>query len=130
MLLPYTVQGLSLDKIVVTFDKYFQGGHTYVALSRSKSLEGLYVRNFCKSLTDCDIIGLAETWLHPGCHSENYSLHGFCLIRRDRQDVHNNCKQSECGMCNNKGGVAMYVKSEITFQRQKDMEPDNLECII
>ena len=20
----------------------------------------------CKSLTDCDIIGLAETWLHPG----------------------------------------------------------------
>ena len=84
----------------------------------------------CKSLTDCDIIGLAETWINPGCQSENYSLDGFCLIRRDRQDVHNNCKQSECGMCNNKGGVAMYVKSEITFQRQKDMEPDNLECII
>ena len=33
-------------------------------------------------------------------------------------------------MCNNKGGVALYVKSEITFQRQKDMEPDNLECIV
>ena len=182
----HKVQGLSLDKIVVTFDKYFQGGHTYVALSRSRSLEGLYLRNFnkqyikvkkdvtaemsrlkerqlqtdsvihhqedqhlticqlniqslpahfqdlkaCKSLTDCDIIGLAETWLHPGCQSENYSLDEFCLIRRDRQDVHNNCKQSECGMCNNKGGVAMYVKSEITFQRQKDIEPDNLECII
>ena len=182
----HKVQGLSLDKIVVTFDKYFQGGHTYVALSRSRSLEGLYLRNFnkqyikvkkdvtaemsrlkerqlqtdsvihhqedqhlticqlniqslpahfqdlkaCKSLTDCDIIALAETWLHPGCQSENYSMDGFCLIRRDRQDVHNDCKQSECGMCNNKGGVAMYVKSDLTFQRQKDMEPDNFECII
>ena len=136
-----------MDKIVVTFDKYFQGGHTYVALSRSRSLEGLYLRNFnkeyikvkkdvtaemsrlkerqlqtasdiyhqedqhlticqlniqslpahfqdlkaCKSLTDCDIKGLAETWLHPGCQSENYSLDGFCLIRRDRQDVNSNC---------------------------------------
>ena len=33
-------------------------------------------------------------------------------------------------MCNNKGGVALYVKSELTFQRQRGMEPDNLECII
>ena len=31
----------------------------------------------CKSLANCDIIGLAETWLHPGCQSENYSLDGF-----------------------------------------------------
>ena len=36
--------------------------------------------------------------LHPGCQSENYSLDGFCLIRRDRQDIHNTYKQSnvEC----------------------------------
>ena len=33
-------------------------------------------------------------------------------------------------MCNNKCGVALYVKSEITLKRQKDMESDNLECII
>ena len=76
------------------------------------------------------MIGLAETWLNPGCQSENYSLDGFCLIRRDRQGIHNTCKQSKCGMCNNKGGVALYVKSGIKFKRQKDMEPDNLECII
>ena len=44
----HKVQGLSLDTIVVTFDNYFQGGHTYVALSRSRTLEGLYLRNFDK----------------------------------------------------------------------------------
>ena len=65
----------------------------------------------CKSLTDCDINGLSETWLHLGCQSENYSLDGFSLSRRDRQDIHNTCKQSKCGMCNNKGGVALYVKN-------------------
>ena len=151
-----------MNTIVVNLDKYFQGGHTFLALSRSRSLKGLYLRSFdkqyikvkkdvtfkgnasqhrlfdsplrrltsyhcqlniqssplhfqdlesCKSLTDCDIIGLSETWLHPGCQSENYSLGGFCLIRRDRQDIHNTCKQSKCGMCNNKGGVALYVKN-------------------
>ena len=42
----HKVQGLSMNTIVVTFDKYFQGGHTYVALSRSKSLKGLHLRNF------------------------------------------------------------------------------------
>ena len=65
----------------------------------------------CKSLTDCGIVGLAESWLHPGCQSDNYLREGFSLIRRDRQDIDNTCKQSKCGMCNHKGGVALYVKS-------------------
>ena len=37
-----------MDTIVVTFDKYFQRGHTYVDLSRSRSLKGLYLRNIDK----------------------------------------------------------------------------------
>ena len=33
-------------------------------------------------------------------------------------------------MLNLNPGCCNFVKSDLTFQRQKDMEPDNLECII
>ena len=39
-------QGMSLDKLVVDCSRIFEKGQTYVALSRIKTLEGLYLRNF------------------------------------------------------------------------------------
>lgn len=39
-------QGMSLDKLVVDCSRIFEKGQAYVALSRIKTLNGLYLRNF------------------------------------------------------------------------------------
>jgi ATP-dependent DNA helicase PIF1 len=45
----HKVQGLSLDQIVVSFAGQFRGGQAYVALSRAKTLNGLYLTDFNKA---------------------------------------------------------------------------------
>jgi hypothetical protein len=42
-------QGMSLDKLVVDCSRIFERGQAYVALSRIKTLEGLYLHNFTPS---------------------------------------------------------------------------------
>ena len=43
---PAMQSGMSLDKLVVDCSRIFEKGQAYVALSRIKTLEGLYLRNF------------------------------------------------------------------------------------
>ena len=45
----HNVQGLSLDNIVVSFERTFRCGQAYVALSRAKTLKGLHLHLFEKS---------------------------------------------------------------------------------
>ena len=42
----HKIQGQSLDRIVVSFDKPFRDGQAYVALSRARKLEGLHLTSF------------------------------------------------------------------------------------
>ena len=39
-------QGMTLDKLIVDCNRIFECGQVYVALSRIKSLEGLYLKSF------------------------------------------------------------------------------------
>lgn len=51
-------QGMSLDKLFVDCSRIFEKGQAYVALSRIKTLEGLYLRNFSPSkvMVDEDVV--------------------------------------------------------------------------
>lgn len=57
-------QGMSLDKLVVDCSRIFEKGQAYVALSRIKTLEGLYLRNFSsqKVMVDEEVVKFYE-WL-------------------------------------------------------------------
>ena len=58
-------QGMTLDKLVVDCSRIFEKGQTYVALSRIKTLNGLYLKNFNpnKIKTDKKIIEFYENLL-------------------------------------------------------------------
>jgi hypothetical protein len=42
----YKVQGLTVGKILDSFENRFKNGHAYEALSRFKSVKGLFIKNF------------------------------------------------------------------------------------
>lgn len=56
-------QGMSLDKLVVDCTRIFEKGQAYVALSRIKTLNGLYLRNFnpAKVMTDEKVVEFYKT---------------------------------------------------------------------
>ncbi len=56
-------QGMSLDKLVVDCSRIFEKGQVYVALSRIRTLEGLYLHNFSadKVMTDEKVVEFYKT---------------------------------------------------------------------
>ena len=63
---------------------------------------------FYKSLNlqhSCDIFSVSETWLKPCIPNSLVSLHGFNLIRHDRDSV----------IKTRAGGAAIYIRSDIKY---------------
>lgn len=56
-------QGMSLDKLYVDCSRIFEKGQAYVALSRIKTLNGLYLRNFnpTKVMVDNKVVSFYES---------------------------------------------------------------------
>jgi ATP-dependent DNA helicase PIF1 len=51
-------QGMTLDNVEIDFQRTFEEGQVYVATSRAKSLDGIYVRNFHPSMVRANIDAL------------------------------------------------------------------------
>ena len=62
-----------------------------------------------------DILALNETCLDPTISDELVSVHGYDLIRADRN--------------RNGGGVCMYARCNINYQKRPDLVPNDLEAI-
>lgn len=73
-------QGMTLDKLVVDCSRIFERGQAYVAMSRVKTLEGLYLRNFTpdKVMVDEKVANFYENLEEVGEVEPNIQLE-FCL---------------------------------------------------
>ena len=71
---------------------------------------------------ELDIIGVTETWLTDEILTSEFSLEGYTLLRKDRNDVAKT----------RGGGVALYVKNEINIIERDDINaqlfPESLWC--
>ena len=65
--------------------------------------------------TPFDIFSLSETWLDKSITNAEMSIDGYSLERRDRNSTG--------------GGVACYIKSDVTYRRRSDLECSNLEIL-
>ena len=62
-----------------------------------------------------DIICLNETFCDSSVSDEELSLPEYTIVRRDRN--------------RHGGGVAMYIRNNLTFIRRNDLEADDVECL-
>ncbi|XP_048020488.1 ATP-dependent DNA helicase PIF1-like isoform X1 [Megalobrama amblycephala] len=105
----HKVQGLTVDKAVVSLEKIFTSGQAYVALSRVRTLNGLIIQNFKESAIYCnDKIELAMKCM-PKFPLENYSftktpgiftiaLHNVQSLQAHVQDIqaHRQLMNADC----------------------------------
>ena len=82
------------------------------------NIRSLFCKNkfdmFKQQMTDSgiDIIGLSETWLKKGIHSNYVNIHGYNLLRSDRN-------WSENGQLKKGGGVCLYVNEDMIFSENE-----------
>ena len=76
----------------------------------------------CIKEENLDIVAVTETWLTENISASEYCLEGYTLIRKDRKDQ----------IKSRGGGLAMYVKDEITVLERDDLIeqlfPETLWC--
>ena len=66
------------------------------------------------SVENLDVLGISETWLNTNIHSDLVNIHGYHLIRHDRNWNHNpNVNEPKKG-----GGVSIYLKNHIVYDNQ------------
>ena len=65
-----------------------------------------------------DILGITEKHLHEGILDKELEVDGYTFIRKDWKN--DTGERGEVGCC---------VRTEICWQRRKDLESDNIEVI-
>ena len=74
----HKVQGLTTDKIVVSFQGAFSAGQAYVALSRVKKLNGLHILDFdAKKIRVNEEVNEEMDRLRKQCSSADQEMQGF-----------------------------------------------------
>ncbi len=105
----HKVQGLTVDKAVISLDKVFCPGQAYVALSRVRTLDGLIINNFKESVIYCNekIESAMKNMLRLTLENHSFiktpgmftiALHNVQSLRAHVQDlqVHGQLMNADC----------------------------------
>lgn len=82
---------------------------------RNLNQNKLHITSLLNSVVNIDILGLTETHLSDE-PADIFKILGYNFLNRNRFT----------GKC---GGVGMYVKNSVSFERREDLENTRLECI-
>ncbi|XP_062607978.1 uncharacterized protein LOC134269784, partial [Saccostrea cucullata] len=106
----HKTQGMTTDKIVISFDGPYRPGQAYVAL---------------------------KSWLSKEDKDEVLDIPGFHLFRTDRGDSYRNheCSDEVCKKCNHKGVIPIYYSDHDAIyccipKKESSVPPQGKICII
>ena len=109
----------SLYRLINTIQHFFQcfkrKGLHFIHINARSLLYKIDELRIISSKTNAAVIGISETWLDDSIFDSELLLPNYTIQRHDRN--------------RNGGGVCVYIRNDISFNRRTDLENTDLEVL-